>query len=145
MPMNNKYIYRSRTLDAKFRSLLKCFSLDVEASKIAVLTGISRNTVNRTLKAIRKRISEFCEPESPFAQGKVEIDESYFGACRVRGVKGREAGGRTVVFGLIKRKGKVYTQVVKKWSVKEMVPIIRKRVGVVRLYTWTDSRPMSVP
>ena len=128
--MNNKYIYRSRISGAKFRSLLKCFSLDVEASKIAVLTGISRNTVNRTLKAIRKRISEFCELESPFAQGEIEIDESYFGARRVRGVRGRGAGGKTVVFGLIKRKGKVYTQVVKNCSVKELVPIIRKRVGI---------------
>ena len=87
--MNNKYIYRSRTLEAKFRSLLKCFSLDVEASKIAVLTGISRNTINRTLSAIRKKISEFCELESPVDQGKVEIDESYFGERRVRGVRER--------------------------------------------------------
>ena len=109
---------------------MKCFSLDVEASKIAVLTGISRNTVNRTLTAIRKRISEFCELESPFAQGEIEIDESYFGTRRVRGVRGRGAGGKTVVFGLIKRKGKVYTQVVKNCSVKELVPIIQKRVGI---------------
>ena len=128
--MNNEYIYRSRISEAKFRSLLKCFSLDVEASKIAVLTGISRNTVNRTLKAIRKRISESCELVSPFAQGEIEIDESYFGARRVRGVRGRGTGGKTVVFGLIKRKGKVYTQVVKNCSVKELVPIIRKRVGI---------------
>ena len=111
--------------------------MDVEASKIAVLTGISRNTVNRTLTAIRKRISEFCELVSPFAQGEVEIDESYFGARRVRGVRCREAGGKTVVFGLIKRRGKVYTQVVKNCSVKELVPIIRKRVEI-------DSRPMTV-
>ena len=128
--MNNRYIYRPRVSEAKFRSLLKCFSLDAEASKIPVLTGIRRNTVSRTLPAIRKRISEFCELVSPFAQGEVEIDESYFGARRVRGVRGRGAGGKTVVFGLIKRKGKVYTQVVKNCSVKELVPIIRKRVGI---------------
>ena len=48
----------------------------------------------------------------------------------MRGVRGRGAGGKTVVFGLIKRKGKVYTQVVKNCSVKELVPIIRKRVGI---------------
>ena len=76
LSMDNKYIYPSRISEAKFRSLLKCFSLDVEASKIAVLTGISRNTVNRTLKAIRKRVSESCELVSPFAQGEIEIDES---------------------------------------------------------------------
>ena len=128
--MNNKYIYRSRISEAKFRSLLKCFSLDMEASKISVLTGISRNTINRALRAIGKRISEFRELESPFDQGEVEIDESYFWAGRVRGVRGRGAGGKTVVFRLIKRKEKVYTQVVKNCSVKELVPIIRKRVGI---------------
>ena len=32
------------------------------------------------MKAIRKRISESCEFVSPFAQGEVEIDESYFEA-----------------------------------------------------------------
>jgi transposase-like protein len=75
--MNKKYIYRLRISVAKSRSLLKCFSLDVEVSRIAVLTGISRNTINRTLTAIRKRISEFCKLISPFAQGEVEIDKSY--------------------------------------------------------------------
>jgi len=111
--MNSKYIFRSRISESKFRSLSEVFSLDVETSKIAVLTGISRNTVDHTLKAIRERVSKFYELESPFAQGEIEIDESYFGACRMRCVRGRRAGGKTVVLGLNKRKGKVYTQVVK--------------------------------
>jgi transposase len=128
--MNNKCIYRSIISEAKFKSLLKCFSLDMEASKISALTRISRNTINRALRAIRKRISEFRELESPFDQGEVEIDESYFWAGRGGGVRGRGAGGKTVVFGLIKHKGKVYAQVVKNCSVKELVPIIRKRVGI---------------
>jgi len=128
--MNNRYIFRSKISEAKFRAILKYFSLDIEASKIAVLTGISRNTINRILKAIRERIAECCELESPFDRGEVEIDESYFGARRVRGIRGRGARGKTIVFGLIKRKGKVYTQVVKNCSVKELVPIIQERVGV---------------
>lgn len=128
--MNNKYIFRSKISEAKFRSILKYFSLDLEASKIAALTGISRNTINRILKAIRQRIAECCELESPFEQGEIEIDESYFGARRVRGIRGRGARGKTIVFGLIKRKGKVYTQVVKNCSVKELMPIIQKRVGL---------------
>ena len=102
----------------------------MEASKIAVLTGISRKTINRALRAIRKRICEFRELESPFDQGEIEIDESHFGARRVRGVRGRGTGGKTIVFGLIKRKEKVYTQVAKNCSVKKLVPIVRKRVGI---------------
>ena len=112
--MNNKYIYHSRISEAKFRSLLKCFSLDVEASKIAVLTGISRNTVNRNLTAIRKRISEFRELVSPFAQAKVEIDESCFGhiRCGVSEVGEREE--RLLFPGLLNGKGKCTRKFAKK-------------------------------
>ena len=46
----------------------------------------------------------FCELESPL-QGAVEVDESYFGAHRVRGKCGRGAYGKTIVFGLLKRQG----------------------------------------
>ena len=35
------------------------------------------------------------------------MDESYFGARRIRGKRGRGAKGKTIVFGLKKRKGKV--------------------------------------
>ena len=80
------------------------------------------------LKSIRLRIVEFCEAESIFEAGEVEIDESYFGARRIRGKRGRGARGKTIVFGLIKRQGKVYTQVVKNCSAKELIPIIEDRV-----------------
>ena len=107
--MNNKYIFFAKISEDKFRHILKCFSADIEASKIAVLTGISRNSINRILRAIRQRIAEYCEEESLFDCGEIEIDESYFGARRVRGIRGRGAHGKTIVFGLIKRQGKVYT------------------------------------
>ncbi|ETA83820.1 hypothetical protein HMPREF1177_01012 [Eikenella corrodens CC92I] len=40
--------------------------------------------------------------------GEVEADESYFGGCR-KGKRGRGVAGKMVVFGLLKRNGKVYT------------------------------------
>ena len=40
--------------------------------------------------------------------GEFELDESYFGAKRVRGKKGRGAAGKTPVFGLLKRDERVY-------------------------------------
>jgi transposase-like protein len=39
--------------------------------------------------------------------GQIEVDESYFGARRVRGKRGRGARGKTIVFGLFKRASKV--------------------------------------
>ncbi len=46
--------------------------------------------------------------------GQLEVDESYFGTRRVRGKRGRGASGKTIVFGLLKRGGKVHTQINKK-------------------------------
>ncbi len=124
--MNNKYYYRSRISEPKFREILRLFSVDVDATTIAELVSVSRPTINKILKAIRQRIAEFCETESPFRIG--EIDESYFGARRVRGIRGRGARGKHIVFGLIKRGGKVYTQVVTNCSAAELLPIIREKV-----------------
>ncbi|MGZ3535699.1 MAG: IS1595 family transposase, partial [Thermodesulfobacteriota bacterium] len=66
MTITNKYIKRSRVSEAKFREFVRCFSLDLDAHKIAFLTGLNRNTVNRYVLLLRKRIAEFCEQSSPF-------------------------------------------------------------------------------
>ena len=90
MTISNKYIKRSRISEAKFREFIRYFSLDLDAHKIALLTGLNRNTVNRYVLLIRKRIAEFCEQSSPFV-GEIEVDESYFGARRIKGKRGRGA------------------------------------------------------
>ena len=128
--MVNKYKKRSKISEAKIRQIIKLFALDIEATKIAELTGLSRKTINAVLYKIRVRIAEFCQQQSPFDVGEVEIDESYFGARRVRGIRGRGARGKHIVFGLIKRGGKVYTQVVRNCSQNTLVPIIRQKVDV---------------
>jgi len=128
MPIKNKYINRSRVSEAKFRDLIKYFSLDLSAQQIATLTKLNRNTVNRYLKLIRKRIAELCESETPF-KGEIEVDESYFGAKRVRGKRGRGAAGKTPVFGILQRQGKVYTEIVPDCAKATLQGIIRGRVS----------------
>ena len=128
MPIKNKYINRSRVTEAKFRDLVKYFSLDLDAQQIAILTNLNRNTVNRYLKLIRKRIAELCESETPF-KGEIEVDESYFGAKRVRGRRGRGAAGKTPVFGILQRQGKVYTEIVPDCAKATLQGIIRGRVS----------------
>ena len=83
MTMNNKYIKRSHISEAKFRDIVRYFSLDVNALKITSLTKQNRNTVNLYLYLIRERIVELCDRSSPFS-GEVEVDESYFGARRIK-------------------------------------------------------------
>lgn len=111
MVNKNRYYSRSKITEAKFRQLVHCFTLDFTASSTAELTGISVRSVNTIYLKIRQRLAESCEQDSPL-QGAVEVDESYFGAHRVRGKRGRGAYGKTIVFGLLKRHGKVYTEIV---------------------------------
>ncbi|OSI14192.1 transposase [Neisseria dentiae] len=57
----------------------------------------------------------------------VEIDESYFGGQR-KGKRGRGAVGKVAVFGLLKRKGKVYTVTVPNTQTATLLPIIREQI-----------------
>lgn len=127
--MTNSYkiLKRSRISRAKFRQIVRLFALDLTASQITLLTGLNRNTVNRYLKKIRQSVAAFCESESPFA-GVVELDESYFGAKRVRGKRGRGAYGKTIVFGIYKRNGKVFTEVVPNCSRRTLYAILEGKV-----------------
>ena len=124
--MKNRYIKRTHISESKFRQLLKLFCEDLTATQISKLMRIERKTVNRIIQLIRERIVELAEKESCFSTGEIEVDESYFGAKRVRGKRGRGAGGKTKVFGMKKRGDKVYTQVVNNCSAAELVPIIKK-------------------
>ena len=60
--------------------------------------------------------------------GEFELDESYFGARRVRGKRGRGAAGKTPVFGLLKRKGKEFVTIVPNCSREELMPIIQGKI-----------------
>jgi transposase-like protein len=125
--MENRYYYRSRISEAKFRQIIKLFSEDLMATQIANLSGTSRVTINAILKGVRQRIAEYCEGQSPF-QGTVEVDESYFGARRKKGKRGRGAYGKTIVFGIYKRNGKVYTEIVPDCTRKTLQSIIKGHV-----------------
>ena len=67
LSMKNKYIYRSRISEKKFREILKYFTEDIEATKIANLTGISRISINKILKNIRILMASECEKISKFS------------------------------------------------------------------------------
>ena len=130
MPLQNnknKYLKRAHISEKKFREILKEFCRDTSATETSERTGVSRKTINRIYRLLRERIFELTEKASPF-DGEVEFDESYFGAKRIRGKRGRGAGGKIPVFGILKRGGKVYTQIVKNCSRAELLPIIKGKV-----------------
>ena len=128
MAMKNRYAKNSKISEAKIREVIRLFSLNLDATQIAVLTGLNRNTVNRFLKALRERIAEYCESQSPCPE-RSKWMESFFGARRIKGKRGRGAFGKTIVFGLFKRNGKVYTEIVPNCSKDTLQGIIRGKAG----------------
>lgn len=92
------------------------------------LAGLSKQATQRLYDRLRLRILELAVEEAkPFA-GEVEVDESYFGARRVRGKRGRGAGGKTPVIGLLKRGGKVFAEIVENCSKQALMPIVKGQV-----------------
>ena len=93
MKMINRYARRSRISGAKFREIIKLFCADLTISQIAQLNGISRNTINKILRAVRIIIAEHCEQESPFDKGEIELDDPPAGgrgSKSTRVIKGAE-------------------------------------------------------
>ena len=118
--MKNKYLNRSKISESKFREILKYFTEDLIVSKIARLSCLNRNTIINIVQKIRTRIYELSLKENPLLKGIIEADESSFGAKRIRGIRGCGARGKIKVFGLLKREGKVYTEVVNDVSAKTL-------------------------
>ena len=123
-----KIFIRARISRAKFRQILRLFALDLTASQIAAITNLNRNTINRYLRLIRSLLASFCEEESPFS-GAVECDESYFGSRRKSGKRGRGAENKHIVFGIYKRNGCVYTEIVQNVKAKTLQQIIKGKVS----------------
>lgn len=121
-------MYRSKLSNYRIRKILKYFCTDLTAVQASELGGFNRNTINRFYKLFREAILELAIKESSEFTGEFEADESYFGAKRVRGKRGRGAGGKTIVFGLLKRNGKVYTRILTDVSRESILPIIKGRV-----------------
>lgn len=117
----------SRLSEMQTKKLLDFFIAGVTARVAADLVDVNRNTATSFYDKIRQIISLNLEQESPFFDGEIEVDESYFGGHR-KGKRGRGAAGKVPVFGLLKRGGKVYTQVILDVKSKTLLPIIREKV-----------------
>lgn len=90
---------------------MRCFALDLSATQTAEITGISVRSVNPIYLRWRQWRARKCERHPSF-KGNLEADQSYFGPRRVRGKRGHGAGAKTIVFCLLKRDDRVYTEIV---------------------------------
>jgi len=123
----NKYYNHSHISEVKFRQLIKCFSMDLNANETAKLTNISHVSCKKIFLKLRIYIFHNLL-ESNISQGEFELDESYFGAKRVRGKRRGGDAGKTPVFGLLKRDGNVYVEVVENCSKAQLMPIMQGKI-----------------
>jgi transposase len=118
----------------KLKKIITHFCVDIEASKTAIVTDINRNTVNRWYMIFRKVIYLERTGQREKLTGQIELDESYFGASRVRGWKGRLKRGRGTrkqpVFGIFERNGTVYTEIVPDCKKQTLQPLILGKISI---------------
>lgn len=125
--------------------LLEFFVGGVTARSAAELLGINRHSATLYYRKIREMIAYELEDESPFF-GEVEVDESYFGGKR-KGKRGRGAAAKIPVFGILKRKGKVYTKIIPNASSDTLLPIIKNKVlpdSIVYSDSWRAYNALAV-
>ena len=111
----------------KIERIFYYFFCDFTATQTTKILWMNRNTINLWYGRFREAIvrssinwtKEFWE---------FEVDESYFGAKRVRGKRGRGAAGKTPVFWLLKRNGIVHVSIVLDCSRESLMPIIQGKI-----------------
>lgn len=127
MAQKNRYLFRGRISERKFRDLLRVFALDITADRAAILASLNHKTAAGIFTLLRHRMAELAQADCPF-HGQVELDESYFGPSRSRGQRGRGSPRKVPVFGILERGGRVHCQIVKNCSKTTLQAIIEGRV-----------------
>jgi len=109
--------------------LLEYFVLEVTARSAADMLGIQPNSAALFYRKLREIITYYLEQQAhEIFDGAVELDESYFGGVR-KGKRGRGAGGKVVVFGILKRGGKVFTKIVIDTKAITLMPLIARKIA----------------
>ena len=110
------------------KELLGFFVLEVTARSAADILGIHPNSAALFYRKIRTVINyHLALAADEVFEGPVELDESYFGGRR-KGRRGRGAAGKVVVFGILKRNGRVYTVVVNNAKSNTLMPVIKQKI-----------------
>ncbi|OOS04284.1 IS1595 family transposase [[Haemophilus] felis] len=115
---------KSRLSQHKQNKLIELFVAGVTARTAAELVNVNKTTAAYYFHRLRLLIYQN-SPHLEMFDGEVEADESYFGGTR-KGKRG--VAGKTAVFGLLKRNGKVYTVAVPNTQSTTLLPIIREQV-----------------
>jgi transposase-like protein len=121
------YLKHCKLSDKEQLRLMEHFVAGTPARSAADLVGVHRNSAVRFFHKLRAKIALELQNRSEQFCGKIELDESYFGGVR-KGKRGRGAAGKVPVFGILKRGGRVYTQIIGDAKSETLLPIIREKI-----------------
>jgi transposase len=129
-------VSRCRLTEKQQDRLAELYIAGCTARTAADIAGVNRKSAVLFYHRLREIIARNLAQSAPVA-GDIEIDESYFGGHR-KGKRGRGAGGKVAVFGILKRGGRVYTMVAPDLRREMLMPVIREKV-VPDSVVYTDS------
>ena len=125
--------------------MLEFFVGEMTARTAADLAGVNKTTAAYFFHRLREIIVWKLDETSPLA-GEIEADESYFGGRR-KGKRGRGAGGKVPVFGILKRGGKVYTKMIPNARAETLMPIMNRMIlpdSIVYTDTWASYNALDI-
>jgi len=118
---------KSRLSKQKQERLIEHFVAGTTARTASSLVDVNKSTATFYFHRLRQLIYDSLETDT-FFTGEVEVDESYFGGRR-KGQRGRGAVGKTPVFGILKRGGKVYTKIIPDARSETLMPIMQEKIA----------------
>jgi len=111
----------------KWLALVKLFDIGTSARRAAREADVSYPTALNAFDCIRYSILYHLAESDKKLKGKIEADEAYFGGKR-KGNRGRGAKNKTIVFGILERKGKVHVEIVTNVKAKTLLASTIKKV-----------------
>jgi transposase len=120
---NKKYSLQKLQDDMQ---ILYYFYLEISARKTTRELDFRYKSIHKKFMEFRKSIADYCNAEAKRLDGEIEMDESYFGGKK-KGKRGRGAGNKAIVFGILERKGRVHTVIVPNVSKETLMKEIENK------------------
>jgi transposase len=115
-------VRKSQLSKAKQDRLIEHFVAGATARFADDLVRVNLKTAIYYFHRLRKIISYHFEQEADtFFSEEIEVGESYFGGKR-KGKRGRGAVGKVGMFGILRRRGKVYTKGYSRCFISNIIP-----------------------
>lgn len=126
-PLRNTRFSLMKISPSQWLSIIKLFELSVSALKSTHDVGLSYKTTLNAYDILRRTLVEEATRDDAMFKGELEADESYFGGKR-KGKRGRGAGHKTIVYGILERGGKVTVSIVPNASAESLLTETVKKV-----------------